>query len=231
MLLLKAKGLQRFVEPGCKEPFDKEGDEWKIWDATNSIVVAWLLTSMDMSVSGQLETLSTAVEVWNTVETMYSGAGSVMRTWETEEKIDALSQEEKTVQQYATELKHLWTDLDHYSPLTLEGSANILAGKKYLEQRRIFKFLKGLNPQFEQRRANMCHLPAFPSLDEVIAAMEQKEIRLKVLAVGESTVSRSALAVPSDNSRDNNTRTSPTKDIECFNCGQKGHMSWDCSQP
>ena len=145
----KAKGLQKFVEPGCKEPSDKEGDEWKIWDATNSVVVAWLLTSMDMSVSGQLETLSTAVEVWNTVEMMYSGAGSVMRTWETEEKIDAFSQGEKTVQQYAAELKHLWTDLDHYSPLTLEGSANILAGKKYLEQRRIFKFLKGLNPQFE----------------------------------------------------------------------------------
>src|SRR3954470_15605272 len=73
MLLLKAKGLQRFVEPGCKEPSVKEGDEWKIWDATNSVVVAWLLTSMDMSISGQLKTLSTAVEVWNTVETMYSG--------------------------------------------------------------------------------------------------------------------------------------------------------------
>src|SRR5436190_17183347 len=52
MLLLKAKGLQRFVEPSCKEPSDKEGDEWKIWDATNSVVFAWLLTSMDMSVSG-----------------------------------------------------------------------------------------------------------------------------------------------------------------------------------
>src|SRR5436190_16212297 len=129
MLLLKAKGLQRFVKPCCKEPSDKEGDEWKIWDATNSVVVAWLLMSMDMSVSGQLETLSTEVEVWNIVETMYSGAGSVMRTWETEDKIDALSQGEKTVQQFAAELKHLWTDLDHYSLLTLEGSTNIQAGK------------------------------------------------------------------------------------------------------
>src|SRR3954471_3568317 len=230
ILLLKAKGLQRFVEPGCKEPSDKKGDEWKIWDATNSVVVVWLLTSMDMSVLGQLETLSTAVEVWNTVETMYSGAVSVMRTWETEEKIDALSQWGKTVQQYAAELKHLWTDLDHYSPLTLEGSANIQAGKKYLEQRRIFKFLKGLNSQFEQRRANMCHLPAFSSLDEVIAAMEQEEIRLKVLAVGDSTVSRSALAVLNNNSRgSNNSRDSPTDDKECYNCGQRGHLSWDCS--
>src|SRR3954464_12854531 len=41
MLLLKAKELQRFVESGYKEPSDKEGDEWKIWDATNSVIVAW----------------------------------------------------------------------------------------------------------------------------------------------------------------------------------------------
>src|SRR5436189_2484823 len=33
MLVLKAKGLQRFVEPSCKKPFDKEGDEWKICNA------------------------------------------------------------------------------------------------------------------------------------------------------------------------------------------------------
>src|SRR3954465_11405156 len=59
MLLLQAKGLQRFVEPTCKEPSNKESDEWKIWSATNSVVVAWLLTSMELSVSGQLETLRT----------------------------------------------------------------------------------------------------------------------------------------------------------------------------
>src|SRR2546430_2143099 len=99
---------------------------------------------MDMFVFGQLDTLSTAVKVWNTAEIMYSGARSIMRTWETKDKIDALSLGEKTVQQYVSELKHLWTDLDHYSPLTLEGSTNILSGKKYLEQHRIFKFLKGL---------------------------------------------------------------------------------------
>src|SRR2546430_9178996 len=108
MLLLQAKGLQRFVEPTCKEPSNKKSDEWKIWSATNSVVVAWLLTSMDLSISEQLETLRTAIEVWNTAENPYSKAGSVMRTCETENKIDALSQREKTVQQYAAELKHLW---------------------------------------------------------------------------------------------------------------------------
>src|SRR4051812_7694687 len=36
MFLLQAKGLQRFVEPSCKKPSNKESDEWRIWSATNS---------------------------------------------------------------------------------------------------------------------------------------------------------------------------------------------------
>src|SRR4051812_13042415 len=70
----------------------------------------------------------------------------------------------------------------------------------------------------------MCQLPKFPSLDEVIVAIEQEEICLKVLAVGDSTVSRSALAVPNNN-------IPLTDDRECYNCGQKGRLSWNYSSP
>src|SRR3954463_2631783 len=220
-LLLQTKGLQKYVQKDCTEPADKESDEWRTWNATNSVMVAWLLISMDTSVSGQLETLRSAVDVWKTVETMYSGAGSVMRTMETEEKIDATVQGEKTVQQYASELKHLWADLDHYSPLSLECPADILKGKQYLEQRRTFRFLKGLNSQFEQRRSVMCHMSALPPLDEVIASMEEEEIRQKVMSVGSTTttVERSALAVPG---------ASTTDMRDCYICGKKGHLSWSC---
>src|SRR5438270_4157837 len=126
----------------------------------NSVIVAWLLISMDPAISGQLETLQSTADAWTTLKTICSGAESVMRTMETEEKIDATVQGEKTVQQYASELKCLWADLDHYSPLSLEHPDDILVGKKYLEQRRIFHFLKGLNSQFEHMRASMCHLTA-----------------------------------------------------------------------
>src|SRR4051812_35869224 len=102
------------------------------------------------------------------------------------------SRGEKTVQQYASELKRFWADFDHYSPLSLEHHVDILIGKKYLEQRRIFRFPKGLNSQFEHRRASVCHLTALPPLDEVIAVMEEEKIRQKVMTVGASPTAHSA---------------------------------------
>jgi Retrotransposon gag protein len=117
---------------------------------------------------------------------MYSEAESVMMMMEVEEKIDATTQGEKSVHQYAAELRSLWADLDHYDRLVLQNPTNILSGRQYLERRQVAHFLKGLNVRFKVRRAAMCHLPSLPLLDEAIASMEQEEIRQKVMT-GETT--------------------------------------------
>jgi hypothetical protein len=55
----------------------------------------------------------------------------------------------------------------------------VVTVKQYVERRRVMKFLKGLNPCFENRCAALLHQPKLPSLDEAIAAMSQEEFRLK----------------------------------------------------
>lgn len=110
----------------------------------------------------------------------------------------------------------MWADLDKYDPLSIKCTDDVVLGKKYLERRRVIQFLKGLNPQFENRRAAMCHLASLPSLDQAVAAMDQEEIRQKVMVAETSPVIRSALVVPDNASPD---------DRECYNCGKKGHIS------
>ncbi|XP_078166327.1 uncharacterized protein LOC144560982 [Carex rostrata] len=221
LLNLRIKGLETYVKEECTEPEKKATAEWNTWSNTNSLVVSWLLTSMPSTIAGMVESISSAVDVWKTLEGMYSGAG-VMMMMEVEEKIDATTQGEKKVHQYAAELHHLWADLDHYDPLSLQTSTDVLLGRQYLERRRVARFLKGLNPKFEGRMAAMYHMSSLPSLDEAIASMEQEEIRQKVMTGEASPAVRSALVVPGAHIRD---------DRECYNCGKKGHLSYNCPQP
>jgi hypothetical protein len=44
----------------------------------------------------------------------------------------------------------------------------------------VTKFLKGLNREFEGRRAALLHQTTTPSLKEAIAAMSREEVRLKM---------------------------------------------------
>ncbi|XP_047090985.1 uncharacterized protein LOC124702855 [Lolium rigidum] len=122
--------------------------------------------------------------------------------------------------EYVAELQHLWADLDHYDPLELHHADCIAATRKWIERRRVMKFLKGLNSEFEGRRAALYHQPSLPTLEDAIAAIAQEEVRLKLTKSNTTTPSRPAFVV---------TQSLETRD--CFNCGENGHLSRNCTAP
>jgi len=69
---------------------------------------------------------------------MYSRKGNVMMMMmEIQGKADAVKQEEKTIEEYASELKYLWGELDHYAPLQMETPNDAQAVQKWVEDRRV----------------------------------------------------------------------------------------------
>nr|CAD41085.2 OSJNBb0011N17.2 [Oryza sativa Japonica Group] len=220
LLILKTKGLEGYVTGEVKEPENTSSVEWKTWSTTNSLVVAWLLTSLIPAIATTVETISSASEMWKTLTKLYSGEGNVMLMVEAQEKISALRQGERSVAEYVAELKSLWSDLDHYDPLGLEHSDCIAKMKKWVERRRVIEFLKGLNPEFEGRRDAMFHQTTLPTLDEAIAAMAQEELKKKVLPSAAPCSPSPTYAIV----QGKETR-------ECFNCGEMGHLMRDCHAP
>ena len=87
LLLLKAKKLESFINGKATEPKDKSSDEWKAWDATNSLIVAWLLSSMVPSIAGSVDTITTAYGIWESLSKTYSGAGNVMLFVDTDDRL------------------------------------------------------------------------------------------------------------------------------------------------
>jgi hypothetical protein len=147
---------------------------------------------------------------------MYSGKGNVMLVSQLEDKLHDLIQGEKSVMTYVGELKQLWADLDHLDPLVLAHSECVVAAKKWIEGKRVLKFLKGLNPNFENRRENLLHETQLPSLE---AAIAQEETRLKCNKNGEFTQRPAYLVFDRQETRD------------CYNCGVNGHLGHQCTTP
>ncbi|KAK1609557.1 hypothetical protein QYE76_033230 [Lolium multiflorum] len=218
-LLLKTKALEGYVLGEVVEPVEKQGAEWKKWSTTDSGILAWLLSSLTPPVAASVEALPTAKEVWEALSQMYSGKGNVMLVSQLEDRLHDLTQGEKSVMTYVGELKQLWADLDHLDPLVLTHTECVVAAKKWIEGKRVLKFLKGLNQDFENRRANLMHETQLPSLEAAIAAIAQEETRLKCNGKGELTQRPAYLVSEWQQTR------------ECFNCGVSGHLVHQCTAP
>ena len=73
MLILRTKSMEGYVLGKVNEPGDKIGQEWKKWNATDSLVLTWLLNSLTPAVAASVEALSKSMEVWDALSKMYSG--------------------------------------------------------------------------------------------------------------------------------------------------------------
>jgi hypothetical protein len=119
MLILRTKSVKGYVLGKVLEPEEKEGHEWKKWNATDSLVLTWLLNSLTPAIAASVEALSTSTEVWDDLSKMYSGKGNVMLVSQIEDTVHDLTQGDKTVTTYVGELNRAWADLDHLAPLLL----------------------------------------------------------------------------------------------------------------
>jgi hypothetical protein len=217
LLILNSKGLDERVSGEAAEPADKTSPEWKQWNAINSLIVAWLLNSLVPNIAASVEALTKASEVWDTLSNLYSGKGNIMLIAEIEDKVHDLQEGNKTVMAYVAELQHLWGDLDHVDPLELAHGKCVSAAASWIERRRVMKFLKGLNQDFEGRRAALLHQTTTPSLKEAIAAMSKEEVRLNMTKGSDSGPHPTLYTTERQEMRD------------CYTCEQKGHLKHQCT--
>jgi hypothetical protein len=92
--------------------------------------------------------------------------------------------------------------------------------KKWIEEKRVIQFLRGLNSEFEARRSTIFHQSNLPSLEDAIAAITREESRLNVMKANAPPPSRPIFAA-----------TKFRDDRECFNCGDTRHLIRECPKP
>jgi len=149
-----------------------------------------------------------------------------------QKELQELCQGDKSVVEYVSELKRLWSDLDYYDPIELECGKCIEKFSKWTEKRRVRDFLNGLNPKYENRRAALYGSGNLPNLEQAISAIISEETRLKLEATGatmQSSTQRRSAIVATEGANFQKSATN-TYDRKCFKCGQPGHLQISCPE-
>jgi 1,4-alpha-glucan branching enzyme len=107
-------------------------------------------------------------DIW--AKRIYAGAENNMRVFQIKREIEAVVQEDRSIQEYVTDLERLWANYDYLSSITCCKDPEYKGGERDA-QRRTMHFLRRLNSAFEQRSVVLLAQTRIPSLDEAITVM------------------------------------------------------------
>jgi len=128
-----------------------------------------------------------AHEIWEDLATTYSMRQDISTCYELESKIFGTRQGTLSISEYYGKLKGSWIDLDQYQNLRLENSKDAITLAQFVERSRIFKFLSGLNPEYDPIRAQILRKERLHSLSEVFFIVRGEEARQMVMMNEAST--------------------------------------------
>ena len=126
-----------------------------------------LVNSMEEDISSNYMCYSKAQELWENINQMYSYLGNQSRIFELTLKIGDLHQGEDIVTKYFNSFKQIWQDLHLFNTCEWKSTKYFQHHKKTVEDNWIFKFLAGLNVEFDEVKGRIIRRQPLSSIDEV----------------------------------------------------------------
>ncbi|GAV90517.1 UBN2_3 domain-containing protein, partial [Cephalotus follicularis] len=99
-----------YITSKVQQP-DVNDPMYENWELNNSIVMVWLINSMESHISRTYLFLQTAKAIWDAVIENYSDLENASRVFEIKNKLKDLSQGSMDITEYYNELQMLWQKL------------------------------------------------------------------------------------------------------------------------
>uniref|UniRef100_A0ACD5WUH8 Uncharacterized protein n=1 Tax=Avena sativa TaxID=4498 RepID=A0ACD5WUH8_AVESA len=230
--ILVSRKLEGYALGTIEKPSDENSKDGQKWKVTNVLVRAWLLSSISPQIAKQAERIKEASEILRLLKGTYSEVGNEMLACRIQKELQEFSQGEKSVVEYVSELKRMWSYLDYYDPVEMECGKCLEKFNQWLERKRVRDFLNGLQREFENRRATLYGIGKLPNLEQAISAIISEETRLRLEttgSAGQSASQRRAAFVATESGNYQKPGLNPL-DKKCFECGHPGHFRASCPE-
>ena len=122
----------------------------KIWQSENSMVIAWLINSMELTIRKPYLFLPTAKEAWDVVWDTYSDLENIPQIFELKMKPWQFKQGDPEVMIYYNEMLTLWQELDLCYDDEWDCPSDSVRYMKWMEYDRVYVLLAGLNQRLGQ---------------------------------------------------------------------------------
>ena len=136
----------------------------KTWRSENSLVIAWLINSMEPAIGKPHLFLPTAKDVWEAVRDMYSDLENSSQIFDLKSKLWQSRQKDREVTTYYNQMVMLWQELDLCYEDEWDCPNDSVRHRKREENDRVYVFLAGLNHNLDEVRGRILGRKPLPSI-------------------------------------------------------------------
>ena len=173
-MYIRGRGKIGYLTGEIREPATTDPSH-ATWDAENSMVMTWLVNSMEEDICANYMCYSTAKELWENVTQMYSDLGNQSQVYELSLRLGDIRQGNDSVTKYFNSLKRIWQDLDLFNDQEWKCPEDASRYKAIVDANKIFKFLAGLNEDFDEVRGRIIGRSPLPSIHEAFSEVCREE--------------------------------------------------------
>jgi len=168
---LSAKSKMSFITGGFPKP-TTDSPYLPLWERCNSMVISWLLHSVDKDIASSIIYTPTAEQIWQDLAQRFS-FGQGTKIYQLQKEMSTLSQGNLSVSAYFTKCKQIW---DEYivlvSPCVCASSGSAM---KLIERQQLIQFLMDLNDCYQAVRSNILMMNPLPSVSQASSIVLQEE--------------------------------------------------------
>ncbi|KAI4350132.1 hypothetical protein L6164_010644 [Bauhinia variegata] len=243
LVTLALKGKQK-LHHLTEDPPNSLDEKYSAWDIEDTIIMTWLLNSMQLEISQNFMFLETSKQIWEMVKKTYSKAQDVAVVYELKTRIANTKQGNLSVTEYYNLLTNLWQEMDMYRKLKVSEDTQAILRER--EQDRVFEFLAGLNEAFDHVRVQILGRETLPNLNETFYLTRGEESRRAIMLDSTSNADSALIAERRDNrgsktdsvfnaarrdnrgSKSDSTKASNRDNLWCTHCKKPRHTRETC---
>ncbi|XP_070047351.1 uncharacterized protein [Nicotiana tomentosiformis] len=180
---LSVKNKVGFITEKCKKP-DSDHPTFEQWERCDDMVTSWIINSLSKDLADSLQYVVDAKELWQELEDRYDQTNGA-KLYQLERKINDLSQGTLDITGYYTKIKKLWEELNTLNThaqckyqCTCGAKANM---HKAEQDRRLIRFLIGLNEVYIVVRGSILMMNPLPSIAQAFSILIQEEKQREVM--------------------------------------------------
>ena len=172
--LHRGKGKFGYLDWSIPQP-SADNSAYSTWEINKSLVMSWLIHSMESKIGEIYVLYPTAKSKWDVVSHSYSDLEDSSQNFALHNRVRNLGQEDASVTDYFHSLTRLWQELDLFQHHNWHDPKDSKIYRDTNLKEHTYDFLASLNPSLDEVRGRILGLKLLLVINEIFTEARREE--------------------------------------------------------